>query len=346
MKSKKTIFSAFIIILVLFAVLSLSMPIDSYETEPGRKWPDSSATALPYYVNPSGTPADVSYINAVNAGSQLWNDVPTSYFAFSYQGTTTVYNIGNRDGMNTWVWNKDGDGMESQTLGTNHFWINTQTQEMIEFDIEINGTSDWAYPETPAAGEYDLLHVTCHEAGHSLWLGHSDIASAMMYAYYHTSRTLHQDDKDGITALYNTNPSPTPTSSASPSPSPTLPPSGGGGGGGGGGCFIATAAYGSYMHDDVMVLRKFRDNVLLKSDAGRSMVRTYYKYSPPMADYIAERPVMKAGTRAALTPLVFLLKYPAQSLLISILAAAGIWFMINNFRKKTAKVKILQKEDC
>ena len=40
-------------------------------------------------------------------------------------------------------------------------------------------------------------------------------------------------------------------------------------GGGGGGCFIATAAFGSPMELRVKVLREFRDNVLIKSKAGK-----------------------------------------------------------------------------
>ena len=79
---------------------------------------------------------------------------------------------------------------------------------------------------------------------------------------------------------------------------------GGGGGGGGGGCFIATAAFGSYMEPHVMVLREFRDERLLPHRAGRWFVRQYYKYSPPLADAIAARPWLKATARAGLLPVV------------------------------------------
>ena len=82
-----------------------------------------------------------------------------------------------------------------------------------------------------------------------------------------------------------------------------------GGGGGGGGCFIATAAWGSDMQDDVRYLRAFRDNYLLTNRAGRWFVRQYYHYSPPLADYIRRHPRLRQLVRAALWPLVSLSRY-------------------------------------
>jgi hypothetical protein len=78
----------------------------------------------------------------------------------------------------------------------------------------------------------------------------------------------------------------------------------------GGGCFIATAAYGSYMDSDVMVLREFRDEVLFKSKAGTALVEAYYAYSPPVADFIASHPALRVATRIALEPVVATVKNP------------------------------------
>jgi subtilisin family serine protease len=76
------------------------------------------------------------------------------------------------------------------------------------------------------------------------------------------------------------------------------------GGGGGGGCFIATAAYGSYAAPCVLILRKMRDRFLLTNSIGKSLVNLYYKYSPPMADFIANHDNVKKFVRLSLLPLV------------------------------------------
>lgn len=65
-------------------------------------------------------------------------------------------------------------------------------------------------------------------------------------------------------------------------------------------CFIATAAYGSALDSHIRSLRWFRDSYLLTNDFGRSFVKAYYRHSPPLAQWIAERPTMRAIVRGAL----------------------------------------------
>ena len=82
------------------------------------------------------------------------------------------------------------------------------------------------------------------------------------------------------------------------------------------GCFIATAAYGSYFEPYVKTLRDFRDNVLMTNSIGQEIVKTYYKYSPPIAKVIAHNEYMKMGVRMILTPIVYMIKYPLVVLLL------------------------------
>ena len=101
----------------------------------------------------------------------------------------------------------------------------------------------------------------------------------------------------------------------SPTSSSPAESSGGGGGGGGGFCFIATAAYGSYLDPHVVVLRDFRDHYLLTNPVGTAFVEFYYRASPPVADYIRQHEWAKILTRAILTPLVYGIEYPFLALL-------------------------------
>ena len=73
----------------------------------------------------------------------------------------------------------------------------------------------------------------------------------------------------------------------------------------GGGCFIATAAFGTSMAKEVKSLCEFRDNVLLKTTAGRDFIKFYYKTSPPIADFIRNKPVLKTIVRIGLKPLIW-----------------------------------------
>lgn len=47
-----------------------------------------------------------------------------------------------------------------------------------------------------------------------------------------------------------------------------------------GGCYIATMVYSDYNAPEVMVFRRFRDQVLKKSIIGRVFIRVYYATSP------------------------------------------------------------------
>jgi len=86
-----------------------------------------------------------------------------------------------------------------------------------------------------------------------------------------------------------------------------------------GDCFIATAAYGSWLDPHVVTLRRFRDEHMLTNEIGRWFADLYYRYSPPMADYIRERENLKAVVRVILSMIIFAIKYPIMAGLLVLL---------------------------
>ena len=85
---------------------------------------------------------------------------------------------------------------------------------------------------------------------------------------------------------------------------------------GGGGCFIATAAWGSRLAPEVVMLREFRDRYLLTNAAGQAFVDWYYSVSPPAAAFIAEHEALRTAARWGLTPIVGALKHPVAALAV------------------------------
>ena len=75
-------------------------------------------------------------------------------------------------------------------------------------------------------------------------------------------------------------------------------------GSGGSDCFIATAAYGTAMSSKVVILCRFRDKYLKPNILGRKFIALYERYSPYVADCIANNEYLKAGVRWALWPAI------------------------------------------
>jgi hypothetical protein len=141
----------------------------------------------------------------------------------------------------------------------------------------------------------------------------------------------------GFTTDGSTPPTASPSSSTpTPTPTPTTTQTTSSSSGGGG-CFIATAAYGSYLHPKVRILRDFRDRHLLTSGPGRVLVACYYRISPPIAAVIADREWLRGAFRLGLTPVVFIVENPMLGggcgvLIVSVLGMV-LWWRITCIRQ-------------
>lgn len=70
------------------------------------------------------------------------------------------------------------------------------------------------------------------------------------------------------------------------------------------GCFIATVCYGGYESPEVLILRRYRDEKLYRTRAGRAAIHLYYGVSPRVAGYLEKRPRMVTAVRRGLDPVV------------------------------------------
>jgi hypothetical protein len=99
-------------------------------------------------------------------------------------------------------------------------------------------------------------------------------------------------------------------------------------------CFIATAAYGSYLDHEVVSLRRFRDNYLLSSALGRAAVSFYYRNSPPVAEFIARHDALRLAARLVITPIAYAARFPMP--IFGIVFFAGAVALTARTRKRKA----------
>jgi hypothetical protein len=90
-------------------------------------------------------------------------------------------------------------------LGFTAMSFDRATGNVLDADIEINGTAALSTGDVVAPDGFDLLSILTHEAGHFLGLAHSNAQNATMqpvFAMGTEYRTLSDDDIAGICAIY------------------------------------------------------------------------------------------------------------------------------------------------
>ncbi|MEZ4403401.1 MAG: fibronectin type III domain-containing protein [Kofleriaceae bacterium] len=73
-------------------------------------------------------------------------------------------------------------------------------------------------------------------------------------------------------------------------------------------CFVATAAYGTLLANEVGQLRQFRDGVLRRSVLGELFVETYYAVGPAFATVVDHSDPLRQAARDGLGPVVALVR--------------------------------------
>ena len=183
-----------------------------------------------YVINPncadSAAGSTSEQIAAIQNGPQQWNNAGAN-FEFTYGGTSSSTSV-TYNGVNLVYFDTTPPDGGSYIAAT-YIWTSGGT-DITENDLVFNDR-DYVFwnGSGSCSGMMDIWNIAAHEFGHYLCLDHSSNSSATMYyaaGYCETyKRTLHQDDIDGIVAIYGAGPSdpypPTPdpmTWSSTPSP--------------------------------------------------------------------------------------------------------------------------------
>lgn len=135
------------------------------------------------------------------------------------------------------------------------------------------------------------------------------------------ARVVIANDGDDTISIESGNPSAIYASNAVPSLE-----SGGGDSSGFDFCFIATAAYGTPMAEEIGVLRGVRDRFMLTNALGAAIADAYYRVSPPVAEQLAQNEAARGAVRGVLTPIIaasrWMLVSPAAAMAATVLLIA------------------------
>jgi MYXO-CTERM domain-containing protein len=141
--------------------------------------------------------------NEIDVAGRSWSTVKCTAFRATFSGTTM--NPPGDDGVNgvyfhdvMWPTDLTPKGVAQTVVHMN------ASNQITDADIHVNG-QDYTFSLQGGGAIPDVRAIVTHEMGHALGLGHSTVMGATMWATYPGGiawRSLEQDDRDGVCALY------------------------------------------------------------------------------------------------------------------------------------------------
>ena len=166
----------------------------------------------PYSFNPAGAGIDVG-VGDLDAALTAWEAAALTDI-FGAGGETsarlTAESSGGPDGSNEAYFARIVGPGARGTIAFTVLWADTQSGEIVEWDMVFNTRFDWSVGDPAASDAMDFLNIATHEAGRAAGLGHTEkVASCENETMFPTAsngeimqRTLEAGDTAGAGALY------------------------------------------------------------------------------------------------------------------------------------------------
>lgn len=167
----------------------------------GPKWASLPITF--FLAMPGSRDVGLEAGSELDVSARAWSTVKCTAFRATFGGTTTASPAD--DGVNGVYFHDTSWPPELTPKGLAQTVVHVDTQNQVhDADIHVNGV-DYVWSLQGGGAIPDVRAILTHEMGHALGLGHSTVMGATMFATYPSGlswRSLEQDDRDGICAIY------------------------------------------------------------------------------------------------------------------------------------------------